>query len=82
MMKRELFGQPMREFVQERINHDSEAMLSSLTQLEAMSATKAWLATLRAVEEFINLWMFGIDDEHTMRAVAGVRIDPLSPLAG
>lgn len=78
MSKRELQGQALRDFVQEQINQQATGTQTSLAPLDAVTATRAWLETLRAAEEFINLYKFGIDNDEARSALGSIRSDPIS----
>lgn len=59
-----LQGKAAEAFLDERIAEERAALLKALAPLAPVSATLAWLDTLRAIEEFINLPFASIlDDE-------------------
>jgi hypothetical protein len=49
--------------LRDQISQHSGGLHAALASFEASSAVEVWLQTLRAIEEFINLILFGLDDE-------------------
>lgn len=68
-------GDPLRVLLREQIDQHSRGLQAALAPFNAESAVKAWLETLRAVEEFINLPLFGLDDEAIEAALLALPID-------
>lgn len=58
-----LQGEALIGLLQEQIDQHDGGLRTALTDFEAGSAVTVWMETLRAVEEFINLPLFGLDDE-------------------
>lgn len=58
-----LHGEALIALLQEQIDQHGGGLQIALAPLDAGSAVTVWMETLRAVEEFINLPLFGLDDE-------------------
>lgn len=50
-----------------------------LAPLEAKQAFQSWFETFRAIEEFINLPLFGIDDDELEQRIVELRLDNIVP---
>ena len=60
--------------INEQIAAHEGGILTALAPFEAASAIETWHGTIRDIEEFINVLMFGIDDERW-----GQRIEAVVP---
>ena len=74
---RTLQGDDARALLREQIDQHGNGLEAALAPFEARQAVDAWLETLRAVEEFINLAMFGLDDNVIETALIALPIDAL-----
>jgi hypothetical protein len=63
------------DLLQEQIDQHSGRLQTALAPFDAGSAVAAWMETLRAVEEFINLPSFGLDDEVIEAALITLPLD-------
>ena len=59
---RVLTGEDARAVLRDQIDQQTRGLHAALAQFDAGCAVEAWLETLRSVEEFINLALFGLDD--------------------
>lgn len=50
-----LTGQDARDLIERQLDQHARGILDALAQFEPVAAVAAWLATLRAIEELINL---------------------------
>jgi hypothetical protein len=66
-----------RAFLRDQISRNSGGLHAALAPFDARSTIEAWLETLRAVEEFINLVIFGLDDEAVVAALISLPIAAL-----
>lgn len=62
-LPRTLCGAGLIDLVQDQIDQHAGGLQAALASIDPTSAVTAWMETLRAVEEFINLLLFGLDDE-------------------
>jgi hypothetical protein len=68
----DLSGDALRKVLTEQIRLNSDALSAALAPYDAVQATTAWHATLRAIEELINIPAFGLDtleEAHRLMAV-------------
>jgi hypothetical protein len=83
-----LVGDDARHLIEAQLASHGASILSVLSQYEAGQTVRTWHATIRAVEEFINLPLFGIKDTSLERWLLSIPIDgrlasnPASTLAG
>lgn len=78
---RQISGQEAENFILEQIAQHSGGIEQVLAPFDAQDAVFAWLDTVRAVEEFINLPLFADLDEALEQAIVDVRLEPLDLLA-
>lgn len=76
---KELIGEAAETLIRSQIAEHSEGVEKALARYDIRSAVTNWLDTIRAIEEFINLPLFAIDDEKLERAIVGMRLDQLDP---
>lgn len=74
-------GRDAEQLIHDQIAQHSAGVIAPLAPFEPESATMAWLRTIRAIEEFINLPLFAIDDLVAARRITdlglyGLTIDP------
>lgn len=74
-LPRTLRGEALIDLLQEQIDQHSGGLQTALAPFDAGSAVAAWMETLRAVEEFINLPLFGLDDEVIEAALIALPLD-------
>lgn len=75
MTVRRLSGADAEALLLDQISQNSAGIRSTLSAFEANSATSAWMGALRGIEEFINIPMFGLDDENIVRELLAIRLD-------
>jgi len=74
---RELVGADAEALVRSQIEQHRGGIAKVLAPLDARSAVTAWLDTLRAVEEFINLPLCALDDDELEQSILDFRLDEL-----
>lgn len=70
-----LRGDEARELLLSQINEHNSGLLSVLGKYRAKDIIPTWHETIRAIEEFINVPLFGIDDENAVERLLSVRLD-------
>jgi hypothetical protein len=70
-------GDAAKQLLQSQFDQHSAGILATLAPQEVTSAVDAWMQTLRAVEEFINL-PGELDDEVVTHAFGELSLEPLS----
>lgn len=75
MKTRILRGDEARSLLRGQIEQHSAGLHAALSPFEAGLTVEIWLETLRAIEELINLALFGLDDEAVESALASLPID-------
>jgi len=81
---REISGPELTDFLNHQIDWHRGKIAQALAPFDPCSAFPAWLDTVRAVEEFINLPLFALpDDDPLEKAIVDFRLDipELSPAA-
>jgi hypothetical protein len=73
--RRTLRGDDARALILEQIKAHNNGLLTVLGRYEASDTIRKWHQTIRAIEEFINVPLFGIDDENVVRDLLSVRLD-------
>ncbi len=68
-------GAEARELIESQLAAHGNGLLSVLAKYRCDDAVAAWHATIRAVEEFINVPTFGIVDDHLRDWLCAVRLD-------
>lgn len=68
-------GDDAREQIEEQLAKHEAGIALPLSRYEAGQAVQTWHRTIRAVEEFINLPLFGIEDEALGEWLASIPID-------
>lgn len=68
-------GDALRVLLRDQIDQHTGGLHAALAPFDAQSAVTAWMETLRAVEEFINLPLFGLDDEPIEAALIDLPVD-------
>lgn len=71
---RVIIGEEAEKLLNEQIDSHHRGILQALAPLDVNTAVDAWLDNIRAVEEFINLPLFGLDDE-TGENFCSIRLD-------
>lgn len=77
----EISGDAAQDLIQSQIDAHGGGIARALALFEPTSAFIAWFDTLRAVEEFINLPTFAVDDASLEQRIVALRLDPFDPLA-
>lgn len=75
----EIRGQNAENLLHEQITKHRGGIAQALAPFDAEIAIFAWLDTIRAIEEFINLPLFGLDDDVLEQAIISLRLDTLNP---
>lgn len=70
-----LRGDEARSLLERQISEHSSGLLSTLAKYQASSAVRAWHDTIRAIEEFINIPLVGLDDVGLIRWLTAVPLD-------
>ncbi|WP_157703834.1 hypothetical protein, partial [Salmonella enterica] len=73
--RRTLRGDDARVLILEQIKAHNNGLLTVLGRYEASDTIRKWHETIRAIEEFINVPLFGIDDENVVRGLLSMRLD-------
>ena len=73
----ELIGADAEALVHSQIEQHRAGIAHVLAPLDARSAVFAWLDTLRAIEEFINLPLVDLDDDEVEQSIFDFRLDQL-----
>ncbi|MFZ3001113.1 MAG: hypothetical protein WA071_12370 [Undibacterium umbellatum] len=76
----ELQGLEAQKLLSDQLNAALNGISDVLAPFEPTSALHNFANTFRAIEEFINLPMFGIDDESLKRDLINLRLDNPDPL--
>lgn len=76
----ELFGEAAEALIRKQIEAHRKGVATVLAPLDAYSAVIGWMDTLRAIEEFINLPLFALDDDEFERSLVDFRLDQLDPI--
>lgn len=67
-------GEAARALIADQIAKHGGGIVKALAKYDPADTAEKWLATIRAIEEFINVPLFGLDDD---RLVAALRALPL-----
>ena len=70
-------GANAESLIRKNIADHQASITNQLTPFNAASAVAAWSETLRAIEEFINLPLFGLNDDKLKRQIVCLRLDHL-----
>lgn len=70
-----LRGEDARQLILDQIEAHNGGVLGALRGYEPAAAVRAWHGTIRAIEEFINVPLFAIDDDAVVRWLLSVRLD-------
>lgn len=73
--RRVIRGEEARELIEQQLAQHEAGIASVLARYEPRAAVRTWHMTIRAVEEFINLPLFGSTDVEVDKWLAGI---PLS----
>ncbi|MDT3528510.1 hypothetical protein ROV86_10375 [Stenotrophomonas pavanii] len=71
----ELAGADAEELLVSQIGQHAGGIRGVLASFEVGSATSAWIETWRGIEEFINIPMFGLEDENVVYQLRAIRLD-------
>ncbi|HMM73864.1 MAG TPA: hypothetical protein PKC22_16845, partial [Rhodocyclaceae bacterium] len=67
--KRTLRGDDARRLIQDQVTAHSDGLRAALRPYQPRSAVRAWHDTIHAIEEFINIPLFVVDDEAAVRSL-------------
>jgi Holliday junction resolvase len=76
---RQIRGAEARAFLKGRIDSSTKKICEFLAPFNVRSAFHTWLQTFRAIEEFINIPLFELNDELLERKIIGYRLDRIDP---
>ncbi len=68
-----LTGQEALDLIESQLSQHADGILNTLAQFEARASASAWLETLRAIEELINL-PGELDDDLLERELLGLSL--------
>jgi len=71
----ELAGADAEALLVSQIGQHAGGIRGVLASFEVSSATSSWIETLRGIEEFINIPMFGLEDENLVCQLRAIRLD-------
>ena len=74
-----LCGMEASNLIEKTIHDHKKGIEGFLTRLDRNSAFDSLLDTFRGIEEFINIPMFGIQDEKLEGEIVNLRLDTLNP---
>lgn len=75
-------GSDALSLIENQISAHDGGFASALARFDGRHSFFIWLETIRAIEEFINLPQFGLDDDDSLfEAIANFRLDNLDALA-
>jgi len=74
-------GPAAQALIQQQSVAHSGGIAQALAPFQVQSSVYAWLDTIRAIEEFINLPLFCLEDEALEKAIVTYRLDELDPTA-
>lgn len=77
----EISGAAAESLIQSQIDAHRGGIQNALAPFEPTGTFFAWLDTIRAIEELINLPTFAVDDPSLERRIIGLRLDPFDPVA-
>ena len=73
-----LSGADAEALLLDQIGQHSGGIKSTLFAFDANSAASAWMEVLRGIDEFINIPMFGLDDDDIVRRLLAIRLDDMT----
>lgn len=74
-----LYGKDAQQFLLEQLTAAQNGLAEALARYEPNGTFNDFLGTFRAVEEFINLPLFGLNDLSLERELVALRLDNLDP---
>lgn len=77
----EIKGKDAEDFLSEQITKHHGGIMQALAYFDAEGTVFAWLDTIRAIEEFINLPLFCLNDDGIEQTIISLRLLPLNPIA-
>jgi hypothetical protein len=72
---RKIYGDDVRLLIEAQLVAHGEGLLSVLARYRRTEAMTSWHETIRAVEEFINLPRFGIEDLRARAWLCAIPLD-------
>jgi hypothetical protein len=72
---RTVSGDEARNLLEEQISKHNGGLLSTLAVYDASETVRVWHDTIRAMEEFINVPFYGLDDEALIAWLMAVPLD-------
>lgn len=70
-----LRGDEARQLILAQIEAHNGGLQAALRKYEPGNAVRVWHGTVRAIEEFINVPLFAIDDDEVVQWLLSVRLD-------
>lgn len=78
----QITGAEAEALINSQIKAHSDGIADALPRFAPSDGFYAWLDTIRAIEEFINLPLFGLDDDEALaRTIENFQLDQLDPAA-
>src|SRR5258708_18757206 len=74
-LRRTLSGDEARNLLETQISEHNGGLLSTLAVYDASETVRVWHDTIRAIEEFINVPFFGLDDDALTAWLMAVPLD-------
>lgn len=78
---REISGADAETLLKDQIAAHTSGISQVLAPFAAEHTFSTWLETVRAIEEFINLPQFGLDDDALEQQIINLRLDAVDPVA-
>ena len=72
---RRISGQEARSLIEAQLAKHGSGILATLSRYRLSDALSGWHETIRSVEEFINIPLFGIEDERSAALLCSVPLD-------
>lgn len=70
-----LRGDEARSLLEKQISEHNNGLLSALANYQASNAVRVWHDSIRAIEEFVNILLVGLDDEALIGCLASIPLD-------
>ena len=73
--RRRVSGEEARSLIETQLAEHGSGVLATLSRYRLKDTLTAWHETIRSVEEFINIPLFGIEDERSVARLCSVPLD-------
>jgi HJR/Mrr/RecB family endonuclease len=74
---RRLYKGEAKSLIESQLTALNDGLLIILSRYQPHEAARTWHRTIRAIEEFINIPLFGIKDPHLIAWLSSIRLDDL-----